>query len=226
MYLVCLGVSRSRRVSSTVMSYYISTLFLAAFFVASPVGAWAQAEAGGFLVGGPILGGPTAGELDLITLRDQGWGDRGSSPWRKGTEGERSNAPGFVYVNLPVLGAAGPVVVRNVGVLLDAYGPEQVYLHCQSGQRAAEVCVATTNRGMALQSVIAGASAWGLGEASRAFARPCRLATPGPEGPHRSGGAEGARCAESALGSIFQSVQRVREARPAASPFLLLSLHF
>ena len=110
MNLFCLGVSRSGRVSSTVMSHYISTLFLAAFFVASPVGAWAQAEAGGFLVGGPILGGPAAGELDLITLRDQGV--RVIVDLRhgeEGTEGEREAATrlGFVYVNLPPWGC-GP----------------------------------------------------------------------------------------------------------------------
>jgi len=168
MTLFCLGVSRSRRVSSTVMSHYISTLFLAALLMGSPMGARAQAEAEGFLVGGPILGGPADGELDLITLRDQGV--RVIVDLRhgeEGTEGEREAATrlGFVYVNLPVRGAAGPAVVRNVGVLLDAYGPEQVFLHCQSGQLAAEVWGRyQLNRGMAPRSVIAGASTWGLSE--------------------------------------------------------------
>ena len=138
---------------------------------------WAQADAGagGFLDGGPALGGPVAGELDFITLRDQGV--RVIVDLRhpeEGTQGESEAAArlGFVYVNLPVQGAASPAVVRNVGVLLDAYGPEQVYLHCRSGQRAAEVWGRhQLNRGVAPDVVIAGASTWGLSETRVGYLR-------------------------------------------------------
>jgi len=139
-------------------------------FLALSVCAWAQAGAGtgSFLVGGPALAGPVEGELDLITLRDQGV--RVIVDLRhpeEGTQGESEAAArlGFVYVNLPVRGAASPAVVRNVGVLLDAYGPEQVYLHCKSGQRAAEVWGRhQLDRGANPDVVFAGASAWGLSE--------------------------------------------------------------
>ena len=154
------------------MNHHALTLLLAALCVVCPVNVWAQAEAGagagGFLVGGPALGGPVARELDLITLRDQGV--RVIVDLRhpeEGTQGESEAAArlGFVYVNLPVRGAASPAVVRNVGVLLDAYGPEQVYLHCKSGQRAAEVWGRhQLDRGANPDVVFAGASAWGLSE--------------------------------------------------------------
>ena len=119
----------------------IALLFVALSAV-SPVSGWAQASAQAFLAGGPRLGGPAEQELDLIDLRDQGV--RVILDLRhpeEGTQAESEAAArlGFVYVNLPVREAASPAVVRNVGVLLDAYGAENVYLHCKSGQRAAEV---------------------------------------------------------------------------------------
>ncbi|MBL6719340.1 MAG: hypothetical protein ISQ02_11900 [Pseudomonadales bacterium] len=149
------------------MNHHAITFLLAALSVVSPVSGWAQASAQGFLVDGPRIGGPAEQELDLITLRDQGV--RVVVDLRNpegGTQGESEAAArlGFVYVNLPVRGAASSVV-RNVGVLLDAYGPEQVYLHCKSGQRAAEVWGRhQLNRGVAPGEVIAGASAWGLSD--------------------------------------------------------------
>jgi protein tyrosine phosphatase (PTP) superfamily phosphohydrolase (DUF442 family) len=158
-------------------------------FLALSVSAWSQAEAGAeaFLAGGPRLGGPAEQELDLIALRDQGV--RVILDLRhpeEGTQAESEAAArlGFVYVNLPVREAASPAVVRNVGVLLDAYGPENVYLHCKSGQRAAEVWGRhQLARGANPDVVFAGASAWGLSEKRVGLLRQAAGLAPEPPAP-------------------------------------------
>jgi protein tyrosine phosphatase (PTP) superfamily phosphohydrolase (DUF442 family) len=157
--------------------------------LALSVSAWSQAEAGAeaFLAGGPRLGGPAEQELDLIALRDQGV--RVILDLRhpeEGTQAESEAAArlGFVYVNLPVREAASPAVVRNVGVLLDAYGAENVYLHCKSGQRAAEVWGRhQLARGANPDVVFAGASAWGLSEKRVGLLRQAAGLAPEPPAP-------------------------------------------